>query len=196
MSGKKSRKISMKPDWKWIITIFSITMVISATMSFVSNEVLTTNGLAVSFGVLLTIVLIGIVFDIIGMAVTAAEEKPFHSMAAKKIPEANEAIRMIRRADRVSSFCNDVVGDICGVVSGSASAVIAVRVMANAKGSASSVVQFLMSAAVAGLTVGGKAFGTSLAINNSTFIIHTAAKVIYWFKTLPGTVKKLLRRAS
>lgn len=196
MGGKKSRKISLKPDWKWIITIFGITMAISAAMSFFSNEVLSTSGLAVSFGVLLTIVLIGIVFDIIGMAVTAAEEKPFHSMAAKKIPEANEAIRMIRRADRVSSFCNDVVGDICGVVSGSASAVIAVRVMASAKGGASGVVQILMSAAVAGLTVGGKAFGKSLAINNSTVIIHTAAKVIYWFKSLPKTVKNLFRQAS
>ena len=35
----------------------------------------------------------------------------------------------IRNAGRVSSFCNDVIGDICGVISGSAAAVISARVL-------------------------------------------------------------------
>ena len=59
------------------------------------------------------------------MAVATANEKPFHSMASRKVPGALEAIRLLRNAERVSSICNDVVGDICGVVSGSASATIA-----------------------------------------------------------------------
>ena len=193
MGGKKSNKMQIKPDWKWITSIFGITIGISATMSFVSIEVLSAGGMALSFAVLMAIVLIGIIFDIIGMAVTSAEEKPFHSMAAKKIPEAVEAIRMIRRADRVSSFCNDVVGDICGVVSGSASAVIAARVVIGAQPIVASVVQLLMSAVVAGLTVGGKAFGKSIAMNNSTVIIHTAAKIIHWFKSMPAKLKRMFR---
>ncbi|MFQ8767640.1 MAG: hypothetical protein ACLR8U_14850 [Oscillospiraceae bacterium] len=43
-------------------------------------------------------------FDIIGVAVTAADEKPFHSMASRKVPEAGEALKLIRNAGRVSSF--------------------------------------------------------------------------------------------
>ena len=66
----------------------------------------------------------GIVFDIIGVAVTATDESSFHSMAAKKVHGAAHAIRLVRHADRVSSFCNDVVGDICGTVSGAAAASI------------------------------------------------------------------------
>ena len=195
MGGKKSRKIQIKPDWKWITSIFGITIGISATMSFLSNEILSAGSMALSFVVLLAIVLIGIIFDIVGMAVTSADEKPFHSMAAKRIPEAAEAIRMIRRADRVSSFCNDVVGDICGVVSGSASAVIAARVVMGAQPLVATIVQLLMSAVVAGLTVGGKAFGKSLAMNNSTMIIHTAAKLIHSVRTFPQKAKKRFSRS-
>lgn len=190
---KKGKKIKIKPDWKWISTAFGTTIGISATMSFLSNEVLSGGGIVLSFVVLLAIVMLGIVFDIIGMAVTAAEEKPFHSMAAKKVPEASIAIWMLRRAERVSSICNDVVGDICGVISGSASAVIAARVVADLQPTLSSVIQLLMSAVVAGLTVGGKAFGKAIAMNNSTQIMHTAAKLIYHIRSLCRRLTCLFR---
>ncbi|HIR09309.1 MAG TPA: hypothetical protein IAA70_02775 [Candidatus Avoscillospira stercoripullorum] len=188
--GKKSKKLKIKPDWHWITTIFGTTIGISAAMSFLSNEMLSGGGLILSFAVLLVIILIGILFDIIGVSVTAAEEKPFHSMAAKKVPEAREALKMLRRAERVSSFCNDVVGDICGVISGSAAAVIAAKAITGMSPVLGSVVQLLLSAVVAGLTVGGKAFGKSIAMNNSTAIIHAAAKVMYLVKSLPGRVTR------
>lgn len=191
--GKKSKKLKIKPDWHWITTIFGTTIGISAAMSFFSNEILSGGGLILSFAVLLVIILIGILFDIIGVSVTAAEEKPFHSMAAKKVPEAREALKMLRRAERVSSFCNDVVGDICGVVSGSAAAVIAAKAITGMSPVLGSVVQLLLSAVVAGLTVGGKAFGKSIAMNNSTAIIHAAAKVMYLVKSLPGRVTRRKR---
>ena len=189
--GKKSKKLKIKPDWHWITTIFGTTIGISAAISFLSNEMLSGGGLILSFAVLLVIILIGILFDIIGVSVTAAEEKPFHSMAAKKVPEAREALKMLRRAERVSSFCNDVVGDICGVISGSAAAVIAAKAITGMSPVLGSVVQLLLSAVVAGLTVGGKAFGKSIAMNNSTAILHAAAKVMYLVKSLPG---RLIRR--
>ena len=191
--GKKSKKLKIKPDWHWITTIFGTTIGISAAMSFLSNEMLSGGGLILSFAVLLVIILIGILFDIIGVSVTAAEEKPFHSMAAKKVPEAREALKMLRRAERVSSFCNDVVGDICGVISGSAAAVIASKAITGMSPVLGSVVQLLLSAVVAGLTVGGKAFGKSIAMNNSTAIIHAAAKVMYLVKSLPGRVTRRKR---
>lgn len=191
--GKKAKKLKIKPDWHWITTIFGATIGISAAMSFLSNEILSGGGLILSFAVLLMIVLIGILFDIIGVSVTAAEEKPFHSMAAKKVPEAREALKMLRRAERVSSFCNDVVGDICGVISGSAAAVIAAKAITGMSPVLGRVVQLLLSAVVAGLTVGGKAFGKSIAMNNSTAIIHAAAKVMYLVKSLPGRVMRRKR---
>lgn len=181
--NKKKKNTKMpRPDYKWIIMIFFLTLLISGMMSFVSSELLNGATMAASFVILICIILIGIVFDIIGVAVTSAEETPFHSMASKKVPEAAEALKLIRNANRVSSFCNDVIGDICGVISGSASAVIAVRVFAGKSNSA--LLDLLLSATVAALTVGGKAFGKTFAISMSTSIVQMTARVIYFFKHL------------
>lgn len=101
----------------------------------------------------------------VGVAVTAADEKPFHAMAAKKVPGAGKAIWLLRNADKVASFCNDVVGDICGIISGAASAVIAGQIIAEiAQTGRGNVVQLAMSGLVAGMTVGGKAAGKSIAM--------------------------------
>lgn len=119
ISGQKQKKKSKKKvNIKWIITIFLSTMVISAVFSTISNMLLGQAGLVPAFFILLVIVLIGILFDIIGVAVTAADVKPFHSMAAHRVPGAQEALKLLRNAEKVSSFCNDVVGDICGIISG------------------------------------------------------------------------------
>lgn len=187
MASQKNARSQKKTgsDWRWIITIFFTTVGISALMSFVSGNLLENASLGVSFVILICIIAIGIVFDIIGVAVTAADEKPFHSMASRKVPEAGEALRLIRNAGRVSSFCNDVIGDICGVVSGSASATIAVRVLAMHPGAKELVVTLAMSALAAGLTVGGKACGKSFAIGSSTNVVSTVAAALHFFRTLP-----------
>ena len=153
---------------RWVITIFFVTILISGIISLVSDEVMANSSLAVAFVILLAIIFLGIVFDIIGMAVATADEKPFHSMAARKVPGAQEAIRLLRNAERVSSICNDVVGDICGVVSGSASATIAALILMNADVGWPRGVSLVMSALVAGLTVGGKAVGKNIAVKSCT----------------------------
>ena len=110
---------------RWVVTIFIVTIFISATISFASTNLLEISPTILKFTILLVIIFIGIIFDIVGVAVTSADEKPFHSMAARKVSGAQEAITLLRNAERVSSICNDVIGDICGVISGSASAAIA-----------------------------------------------------------------------
>lgn len=191
MAQQKKKKSGKKtgPDYKWIALLFVLTMLISAVMSFISSNLLEQSGIAVCFVILICIILIGILFDIVGVAVTAADEAPFHSMASRKVPEAIDALRLIRNADRVSSFCNDVIGDICGVVSGSASAVIAVRVILLRPTLRESVLNLLLSALVAGLTVGGKAFGKAIAMNSSTQVVRTAARVIHFFRTIPEKLR-------
>ena len=146
--------------------------------------------MVVAFLILLAIIMVGILFDIIGMAVATADEKPFHSMAARKVSGAQESIALLRNAERVSSICNDVVGDICGVVSGSASATIAAQILANFDFSWPQVISLAMSALAAGLTVGGKAIGKSFAVNSCTAIVHTVGRVIYSLNQLPGFSRK------
>lgn len=166
---------------RWVVTIFLVTIFVSGTITLVSDEIMSKSGLLTSFLILLIIVFVGIVFDIIGVAVTSADESPFHSMAARKVIGSQEAIRLLRNAERVSSICNDVIGDICGVVSGSASATIAAQLLTKFEFSWPTVIGLLMSAFVSGITVGGKAIGKTFAVNSSTTIVHFVGKTISFF---------------
>lgn len=181
--ARKTKKKSQKKsgNLRWIVTIFFVTIIVSSAISFLSSTILDGVGLAVAFVVLMIIVMFGILFDIIGVAMISASEKPFHSMASKKIPGAVEALALLRNAEKVSSICNDVVGDVCGVVSGSASAIIAVKAFSSI--SSNTVSQLIMSATVAGVTIAGKAIGKDLAMRKSTQIVHIVSKAIYFIKS-------------
>ena len=96
-----STKREQKKQAKWVVTIFCVTILVSATISFLSNEIMAASGMLVAFLILLAIVAIGIMFDIVGVAVTSADEKPFHSMASRRvsaffIPSGTAAFRSQR----------------------------------------------------------------------------------------------------
>jgi len=180
LSRKQKRKTAL-----WVLTIFIVTIIVSSVISLVSEEVMAGSGMVSAFIILFAIVLLGILFDIIGVAVTSADEAPFHAMAARKVPGARESIHLLRKADKVSSICNDVIGDICGVISGSAAATIAVQLLQTFTFSWDRMASLMMSAMVAGVTVGGKALGKGFAVNSSTTIVHAVGKVIWWLGNLP-----------
>lgn len=184
------KKKERKKHIRWVTSVFLVTILVSGFISLISEEIMSTSGMVVAFAILLAIVSVGILFDIIGVAVTSADEKPFHSMAARKVPGAAESIALLRRAEKVSSICNDVIGDICGVVSGSASATIAAQILVHFECKWPQVITLVMSAMVSGVTVGGKALGKSFAINSNTKIVHTAGRIIRFF----GDIPKLFRR--
>lgn len=189
-SDPAAQKRERQKTIRWVVTIFLVTIVVSGVISLLSDLIMSGSTMLVAFLILFFIIMVGIVFDIIGMAVASADEKPFHSMASRKVPGAQEAIRLLRNAERVSSICNDVVGDICGVVSGSASATIAAQIMAEFDFTWPQIVSLLMSALAAGLTVGGKAVGKGFAVSSSTKIVHGVGKILYGVHHLSGTPRK------
>ena len=101
-------------------------------------------------------------------------------MAAHRTPGAKEALGLIRRASKVSSFCNDVVGDICGIISGSTAAVIVVRLQ-SAFSLRSALISLAVTALVSGLTIGGKAMGKAFAIDKSTAVLQLVGRVLHLF---------------
>jgi CBS domain containing-hemolysin-like protein len=131
-----------------------------------------------AFIILIAIILFGILFDIIGVAVTAAEEVPFHSMASRKVKGAKTAVKLIRNADKVSNFCNDVIGDVCGVISGGTGAVIIGKIIGASNIHNKLILTLAISATIASITVGGKAFGKNFAISESNNIIYFVAWII------------------
>ena len=123
---KKKEKVKKEQvDINWIIKILIISFVISFGLSFVSE--MTIPNLSLVLGIIVTLLFIGlgIVFDIIGVSVTSSDEAVFHSMNSRKVKGASVAVKFKKNADKVASFCNDVIGDICGIVSGAAGTTIA-----------------------------------------------------------------------
>lgn len=162
-----------------------LTFFLAVFISFTSDLfVRKSSSIIISFILLLIIILIGIIFDMVGTASTAANEEPFHAKASKKVRGAKQAIKLIRNADKVANFCNDVVGDICGTISGALGAAIVLQIVTS--GSATNEVLFsmLMTGFVAATTVGGKAFGKKTAIEQSEHIIFQVGRFLEWIEAL------------
>lgn len=173
-------KFKFKNSLKFSLTIAVITFVLAAVFSIVSSFILGHVSWIFGLFIVLIIVLIGIVFDMLGIASTAADEAPFHAMAAEKVNGAKEAVIIVKNADKFSSFCSDVIGDIAGIISGSATLVVILEIsnlLQQSEGSAIEVtLSVILTSIVAALTVGGKAIGKFFAINASTTIVMVAGK--------------------
>ena len=163
--------------WGLFITFVSFTL--SICILFLSTSIFQVISPQWAALVVLGIILVGIFFDIVGIAVTAADETPFHSMAAKKKKGARQSIMLLRNASKVSSFCNDVVGDICGVVSGAAGTAIVYRVFTNHANV--SLLEVLVGAFIAAVTVGGKGFTKNIGMNNANYIVYKAGRFMAFF---------------
>lgn len=172
------KKEKEKKGRRWVITVILLTFVISALLQMIQAGLMSRVNLAMAFVILIVFVLIGILFDIIGVAVTSANEIPFHSLSSQKIRGAKESVRLIRSADRVGSFCNDVIGDIVGIISGSATTVIVAMILSSGVNVNNFVMTTIMTAVVAALTIGGKAAGKRIAIDRSNEIVFFVGKVI------------------
>lgn len=163
---------------RWVLTITALSLVISAVLSYVSNEALQSVGNITAFLILLFFILLGIVFDIVGVAATSATEKEFHSMAAKKVAGAKQAVWLTQNAEKVSSFCNDVVGDISGIMSGATGAVIVSHIAANLGAGAAVLLSLLLTGMISAATIGGKAAGKAIGINYSVKILFGVGKLL------------------
>ena len=177
-----------KTNLKWVIKIILISVVASMVFTLASTEILGRAGYAVAFIVLAAFVVLGIVFDIIGIAVATSSQAPFHSMAAHRERGAAESLRLIKNADKVSSFCNDVIGDVSGIVSGATAALIAARLIQGIN-ALSFLLPLIISGAVTGLTIGGKAIGKTLAFNNNTAIVFKVGKLLNLLRFKSNSVK-------
>ncbi len=154
------------------LKIFIVSLIASAGVSVISNLFLKDMGLIPAVIVVILLILIGIVFDIIGVAFASCDEKPFIAMSSKKIKKAQRALSLLKMADTVSNVCNDVVGDICGIVSGAAGTAIVVKVMLSFPSMSEMFLTILISSLIAAFTVGGKRLGKSYAMKNNIKIVE------------------------
>src|SRR5690554_3378399 len=169
----------MQRRWKKIFTLTIATFLVSLAFNLGSNSVLSFVPLTLSLVLLLFIILLGVVFDIVGVAATAGEEAPFHAMASNRLRGAKQAIWLVRNADSVSTFCNDLIGDVAGTLSGAVGVAIVLNLDRLSAGLGGTLANTFVVALIAALTVGGKSLGKNFAISKSTTILTIAGRLLY-----------------
>ncbi len=168
-------------NYQWIVTISFVTLIIAMLLSYFSLIFMGIVSLIGAILLLLVIISLGIFFDLLGIAVTAANETPFHSMASAKVKGARESIFIIRNASSVANFFNDVIGDIAGIISGSASSAIIIKLLIDSKGQRL-VTSIVLGGLIAAFTVGGKAYGKEIALRHSNAIVYRIGILLSYTK--------------
>ena len=174
------KKLNRKLKY-WALKVFIISLFLTAGISVVTELLMDKLSIVAASLLILFIVLIGVTFDIIGIAFASCDAKPFVSMASRKIKRAKSALLLLKNAGVVSNICGDVVGDICGIVSGAAGAAIAVKIIAQAHTAPDIVITIAISSVIAAVTVSGKAAGKKLAINKNKQIVSFVSYVLMFF---------------
>lgn len=167
------------------LRIGSITFIIAILVTLISTGITEFVPLSLAMLILFAVIIVGIVFDVIGVAATAADIAPLNAKAAKKIFGAKKALFLVQRADEVASFCCDIVGDVCGTLGGALGVVIVMRI---SQGAAlhQNILQNISLALIAAITVAGKAYGKKIGIMKADEIIFTIGKIISSLGSLVG----------
>ena len=170
----------MKENVNWIYKVFLLSFILaivfSSGSSFVANYA---NSIILGI-IIIIVIIIGIIFDMIGVAVLTSNESSLHAKASKKIRGAKEAIYLLKNAPKVSSICNHVVGDVCGIVSGSLGAVLTINIASYFNWNIVIVTTFI-TALISSLTVGGKAIFKTVATKKADNIVYNVGKTMSFF---------------
>ena len=171
----------MNKQNRWLIIVTIAAFCISIIMSLFSTMALKSVPLLIAILITLAFIIIGIVFDTIGVAVTSGDITVFNSMSARKIKSGKIGVFLVKNASKVSSICCDVIGDVCGIVSGACGTAI-VTIIVSKTDVNLLLVTCLVSAIISALTIGGKAAEKSFAMKESTKIIKVVASCLAVFK--------------
>lgn len=181
---RKELKPKQKPKKKiylWPLKVFFITLILALAFSVISEFAMTGANIVIAVLVLLFLITISIVFDVIGVAFASCDPGPINSMASRKIKGAKMSLKLLRGADKVSSICSDVIGDICGIISGACGAAISLRIISETEDYMFILIAIAVSALIAAVTVSGKALFKKAAFNNRERIVMTVGKVLSAF---------------
>ena len=180
MKNKKVKTTALEVKrYKWAFKMFIISLCLSSLFSLFSKTVLSQLGAVIACFTIALFIFISVVFDMIGIAVTSADEDFFKTQLAQNVPGSEVALRLKKNYEKVCSFCADVVGDICGILSGAAGACIILSLARNiSHPSIVVLISTLVSSLIAGLTILLKALMKGHAIKNANKIILKLGRII------------------
>lgn len=187
---KRKQKVKKQSSSHWPLKIFIMAIALSLSFSLMSEFVMGSTGIVIAIIIIVLFVALAIITDMIGVAVTACTKEPFIAMCSKKVRGAKEGLMLVRNADKVASLA-DVVGDVCGILSGAAGASIVAKITIDFQNANLAIlVASLITAFIAGVTIFGKALGKRKAMDSCNSIILKVGKVLSLFTKQPKNKKK------
>lgn len=184
------KKKSKKKYNSWWIKAAIISFILAAFFSFLSELTASAEQIVIILLLLAFLILASILFDAIGVAVTSCDVTPIISMASRKVHGAKTAMWLVKNSGTVSSICNDVIGDIFGIISGACSAAVVVKIVLVAGEGWQRWLTIIISAVVSALTIGGKAFMKNIAISNSKDFVMFVARLLAIFNKEERKIRK------
>ena len=161
----------------WTIKITIVTLVLAFFFSFISEITSTYAHVSITIFLLILLIAISIVCDTIGVAATSCDLAPLLAMASRKVKGSKKAIALVKNAEKVSNICCDVIGDICGIISGACTVAIVIK-LAQDNETLNYWLSILMSSIVSAVIVGGKSFFKTVAMNNSREILLFVSRIL------------------
>ncbi len=165
--------------YRWAFKMFIVSICLSSLFSLLSHSVLSSLGAIMACVMIALFIFLSVVFDMIGIAVTSADENYFKHAVERGEPGSEVALRLKKNSEKVCSFCADVVGDICGILSGAGGACVILSISQNiSQPSVVIIISTLVSSLIAGLTILFKALMKGRAIKNADRLILRLGKIL------------------
>ncbi len=177
---KKNKKLKKYAWLIWGISVFFLSFALTVVFSFLTEVAVNDSEAFVCVLVLFILLILNITCDVLANAIMSCSPEAYHAMASKKIKGAKRAVTFCRNASKLSSIFADVIGDICGIVSGAAGAALVVH-MASAGSTGKLIASILISAVIGALTVGGKALFKHFAVTFNRQIVFGFARFTTFF---------------
>ena len=179
---KKANKKSI-PEWlSWGLFVLFLSFALTVIFSFLTEISIKGSPVYICVIVLIVLLFLNIGCDTLANAVITCDALAFHAMASNKIKGAKRAVALCRNATKLGSIFADVIGDICGIVSGSAGTALVVYIAVSGGTTLELIASIIVSAVIGALTVGGKAIFKHFAIKYNKQIVFGFAKFTTFFK--------------
>ena len=152
-----------KSSTRWAIKVFILSISLSIIFSLVSQSLLPSLSPFFSVFVIVFFIFVSVIFDMIAVAFTSINKTQLERH--KDENGYQMAVKLCERADKVASFGGDVVGDICGILSGAGGVSLVVN-MNISDADLNLLVTCLVSSVIAGITIFCKAIMKTYALQN------------------------------
>ena len=175
-------KVKPKSNKIWLVQIFFTSLCLSVLFALISELTLSHASLALALILIFLLIGTSVLFDLIGVAITACNIKPLLQLQQKGVRGAEIAVKLVKNADKVSCVCSDVIGDICSILSGAGGVAISVIIVNLLPNFSNILLSIIISSVIASLTILGKAIGKTYALNDSVNIVLRVGRCLSIFK--------------